>query len=134
MPPVQSLVRLRADDRVVLRGAVPGHLPPPVRVVSPGPAQDRHRLNLLLGRSSSCGPSLLPIGQVYITIISLADSYNTLFIDRINYVDYPWQSGKWVEDSAFCAMLDDNIQPKVSRRFCEFVMGTNKTNKTLLDP
>ena len=32
---------------------------------------------------------------------------------RINYIDRPLKSGHFLEDSAFCALLSDNIYPKV---------------------
>lgn len=38
-----------------------------------------------------------------------------LFTD-VNYLDYPLGSGHYLEDSAFCAMLDINIYPQVGRQ------------------
>ena len=32
---------------------------------------------------------------------------------RLNYVDFPIGSGNFLEDSSYCAMLDENIYPKV---------------------
>lgn len=40
-----------------------------------------------------------------------------LLFTTINYVDYPLGSGKYLEDSAFCALLDINISPKVTKNF-----------------
>ena len=35
---------------------------------------------------------------------------------RINYIDRPLQSGNFLNESAFCALLDENIYPKVRKR------------------
>ncbi|XP_023325610.1 neuropeptides capa receptor [Eurytemora carolleeae] len=35
-----------------------------------------------------------------------------LLFTKLNYVDYPWQSGHMLPESAFCALLDDNIYPQ----------------------
>ena len=32
---------------------------------------------------------------------------------KINYVDLPYQSGNFICESAFCAMLDQNVFPSV---------------------
>ncbi len=34
----------------------------------------------------------------------------------INYIDLPFGSGNYLEDSAFCALLDINISPKVRQK------------------
>ena len=34
---------------------------------------------------------------------------------RINYLDFPWQSKNFVPESAFCAMMDENIYPQVCK-------------------
>ena len=39
-----------------------------------------------------------------------------LLFTKINYIDFPWGSGNYLEDSAFCALLDINITPQVRRR------------------
>ena len=39
------------------------------------------------------------------------------FFTKINYIDRPLGSGNFLADSAFCALLDENIRPKV-RRTC----------------
>ena len=36
-----------------------------------------------------------------------------LLFTAINYVDYPYGSGNYLNESAFCALLDINITPKV---------------------
>merc|ERR1719483_303169 len=35
-----------------------------------------------------------------------------LLFTRISYLDFPWQSKNYVPESAFCAMMDENIYPK----------------------
>ena len=50
-----------------------------------------------------------------IFILLLATPY-ALFT-KINYVDRPLGSGKFLPQSAFCALLDDNIYPKVLNLF-----------------
>ena len=50
-----------------------------------------------------------------IFILLLATPY-ALFT-KINYVDRPLGSGKLLPQSAFCALLDDNIYPKVLNLF-----------------
>ena len=35
------------------------------------------------------------------------------FFTKINYIDRPLGSGKNLQESAFCALLDENIKPKV---------------------
>ena len=47
-------------------------------------------------------------------IIALLASVPHLVFTQINYIDYPYQSGNYVCESAFCAMLDENIHPAVS--------------------
>ena len=55
----------------------------------------------------------------YHHIASSQDSYlllvqnNVISYCRINYLDFPWQSKNWVPESAFCAMIDENVYPKV---------------------
>jgi len=44
-------------------------------------------------------------------IIALLASVPHLVFTQINYIDYPYQSGNYVCESAFCAMLDENIHP-----------------------
>jgi hypothetical protein len=34
---------------------------------------------------------------------------------RLNYIDRPLGSGEYLDESAFCALLDDNIYPKVNK-------------------
>jgi hypothetical protein len=36
-----------------------------------------------------------------------------VFKNRLNYIDRPLGSGEYLTESAFCALLDDNIYPKV---------------------
>ena len=47
-------------------------------------------------------------------IIALLASVPHLVFTQINYIDYPYQSGNFICESAFCAMLDENINPPVS--------------------
>ena len=42
-----------------------------------------------------------------------ANTSPDLCVGRINYIDFPTGSGNISRDSAYCAMLDDNIYPKV---------------------
>ena len=38
----------------------------------------------------------------------------SLSFSRINYIEFPVNSGKLEPESGYCAMLDENIYPKVS--------------------
>jgi len=44
--------------------------------------------------------------------LAIAASVPHLLFTKINYLDFPWQSKNFVPESAFCAMMDDNIYPK----------------------
>merc|ERR1719483_1980565 len=35
-----------------------------------------------------------------------------LLFTRISFIDFPWQSKNYVPESAFCAMMDENIYPE----------------------
>ncbi len=51
------------------------------------------------------------IGLVW--VVSLASAVPYALFTRINYIDRPLHSGNVLPESAFCALLDDNIYPKV---------------------
>ena len=38
-----------------------------------------------------------------------------IILNRLNYIDRPLGSGEYLTESAFCALLDDNIYPKVKK-------------------
>lgn len=46
-------------------------------------------------------------------IVSLASALPYAVFTKINYIDRPLKSGNFIPESAFCALLDDNIHPKV---------------------
>ncbi len=49
-----------------------------------------------------------------------------LLFTNINYVDFPYGSGNYLKESAFCAMLDINISPQVrTRLLCDAYHGTH---------
>ena len=52
------------------------------------------------------------IGMVWLTAMIAALPY--AFFTQIHYIDRPLNSGNLLLSSAFCAMLPDNIYPKVS--------------------
>ena len=47
--------------------------------------------------------------------VALLASVPHLVFTKINYIDYPYHSGTFICDSAFCAMLDENIHPSVNQ-------------------
>ncbi|TRY73343.1 hypothetical protein TCAL_15738, partial [Tigriopus californicus] len=44
-------------------------------------------------------------------LISLVSAIPYAIFTRLNYIDRPLNSGNYLEESAFCALLDDNIYP-----------------------
>ena len=48
--------------------------------------------------------------------IALLASVPHLVFTKINYVDLPYQSGNFICESAFCAMLDQNVFPSVNQK------------------
>ena len=46
--------------------------------------------------------------------ISFLSALPYAFFTKLNYIDRPLGSGKYLKESAFCALLDENICPKVS--------------------
>ncbi len=46
-------------------------------------------------------------------LVSLLFALPYAFFTRVNFIDRPLQSGNFLPDSAFCALLDENIYPKV---------------------
>ena len=52
------------------------------------------------------------IGLVWLVAMLAALPY--AFFTKINYLDRPYGSGNILLNSAFCAMIPDNIYPKVS--------------------
>ena len=47
--------------------------------------------------------------------IALAASVPHLVFTQINYIDLPYHSGNFICESAFCAMLDENVYPAVNQ-------------------
>ena len=47
--------------------------------------------------------------------VALLASVPHLLFTKINYIEYPYHSGNFICDSAFCAMLDVNIEPSVNQ-------------------
>ena len=45
--------------------------------------------------------------------ISFLSALPYAFFTKLNYIDRPLGSGKYLKDSAFCALLDENIRPRV---------------------
>ena len=54
-------------------------------------------------------------------IVSLCAAMPYFLFTRINYIDRPLNSGQFLDDSAFCALLSDNIYPKVQSSFLPFL-------------
>ena len=52
------------------------------------------------------------IGLVW--LIALVAALPYAFFTKVNYMDRPLNSGNFLMESGFCAMLPDNIYPKVS--------------------
>ena len=48
--------------------------------------------------------------------IALAASVPHLVFTQINYIDLPYRSGNFICESAFCAMLDENVYPAVNKK------------------
>ena len=46
-------------------------------------------------------------------VISFLSASPYAFFTQLNYIDRPLGSGNFLHQSAFCALLDDNIRPKV---------------------
>ena len=44
---------------------------------------------------------------------------------RINYIDFPYGSGILEPESAYCAMIDENISPKVREKLLSHIKGAN---------
>ena len=42
---------------------------------------------------------------------------------RINYIDFPYGSGILEPESAYCAMIDENISPKVREKLLSHIQG-----------
>ena len=47
--------------------------------------------------------------------ISLVSALPYAFFTRINYIDRPLGSGNYLPETAFCALLKENIYPKVAQ-------------------
>ena len=52
--------------------------------------------------------------------VSFLSALPYAFFTKLNYIDRPLGSGVYLEESAFCALLDENIKPKV-----RMVLSTN---------
>ena len=55
------------------------------------------------------------IGLVW--VISFLSSLPYAVFTKLNYIDRPRGSGQYMQDSAFCALIDDNIWPRVNKNF-----------------
>ena len=51
---------------------------------------------------------------IMVWTISFLSALPYAFFTKINYIDRPLGSGKNLQESAFCALLDENIKPKVN--------------------
>jgi hypothetical protein len=49
-------------------------------------------------------------------ILAVLGAIPYLLFTTINYLEYPQDSGSFLEDSAFCALLDINITPQVRKQ------------------
>ena len=49
--------------------------------------------------------------------VALLASIPHLIFTKINYMDYPYKSGNYICESAFCAMLDENVYPSVNHNW-----------------
>ena len=47
-------------------------------------------------------------------LVSLLSAVPYALFTQLNYIDRPLNSGNYLKESAFCALLDNNIYPKVS--------------------
>ena len=63
------------------------------------------------------------IGLVWLVAMLAALPY--AFFTKINYLDRPYGSGNILLNSAFCAMIPDNIYPKVSYSIIPFRIVTH---------
>ena len=52
---------------------------------------------------------------VLVWSLSFLSALPYAFFTKINYIDRPLGSGHFLADSAFCALLDENIRPEVWR-------------------
>ena len=52
---------------------------------------------------------------VMVWTISFLSALPYAFFTKLNYIDRPLGSGEYLKESAFCALLDENIRPKVSK-------------------
>ena len=50
---------------------------------------------------------------VLVWTISFLSALPYAFFTKLNDIDRPLGSGDYLQESAFCALLDDNIRPKV---------------------
>ena len=48
-------------------------------------------------------------------IVSLCAATPFFLFTRVNYIDRPLGSGHFLQDSAFCALLSENIYPRVRK-------------------
>ena len=55
-------------------------------------------------------------------VISFLSASPYAFFTQLNYIDRPLGSGKFLHQSAFCALLDDNIRPKVRLTILSYVV------------
>ena len=96
-----GVLRQRAHHRVLLVGALPGHLQTSLRLPSLRLEKSGHRLIPLLGHRHvrQCPPP--PLHKV--GILFAHSMYEKFF--RINFIPFPYPDGPPAPESAFCAML-----------------------------
>ena len=51
---------------------------------------------------------------ILVWLLSMLSALPYVFFTKLNYVDRPLGSGNYLEESAFCALLETNIYPKVN--------------------
>ena len=60
---------------------------------------------------------------VLIALIGLLLVFFLSNMFRINYIDFPYGSGILEPESAYCAMIDENISPKVREKLLSHIQG-----------
>ena len=50
---------------------------------------------------------------VLVWTMSFISALPYAFFTKLNYIDRPLGSGNFIKESAFCALMDENIRPKV---------------------
>lgn len=63
-------------------------------------------------------------------VISLVAAFPYAIFTKVNYIDRPLNSGNYLNQSAFCAVLDSNIYPKVGDHNDCYVLMLEALNPT----